>query len=544
MTKWTIRNRIVGSFGIVLALMIASAGVAYTRLAGIERETKSLRTDSLPGLSYSIAAQDAWSRNFLLLEEYVRQADATLEGKIELKLTSSRQELDKAISNYEPMPTTQEERRLFEAFKSAKADFIHGEEAILATAGKTGRQNERVARILETEINQAFDKGESAIEALVALNRSDTQTSTDDISNHVTSAAFAVAISLVVALIFAAVFGLNLLRAIVKPLDSLNGVVTVMSRGDFTQRVHVPARDEFGALADGFNRMTDDLTTLVGQVQQSGIQVSTSVTEIAATAKEQQATAHEIAATTTEIGATSREISATSKELVKTMSDVSRVAEHSATLAGAGQVGVTHMEETMQHVVEAAGLVNAKLATLNEKAGNISLVVTTITKVADQTNLLSLNAAIEAEKAGEYGRGFAVVATEIRRLADQTAVATYDIDQMVKAIQAAVSAGVMSMDKFSEQVRRGMQVIQEVGGQLSQVIQQVQALAPRFEAITEGMQAQATGAEQITDALTQLSEAARQTVDSLRQSNLAIDELNHVSLGLRSGVHDFTLQVA
>ena len=113
----------------------------------------------------------------------------------------------------------------------------------------------------------------------------------------------------------------------------------------------------------------------------------------------------------------------------------------------------------MRHVMEAAGSINAKLAVLNEKAGNINQVVTTITKVADQTNLLSLNAAIEAEKAGEYGRGFAVVATEIRRLADQTAVATYDIEQMVKEIQSAVTAGVMGMDKFSEEVRRGMQEV-------------------------------------------------------------------------------------
>jgi methyl-accepting chemotaxis protein WspA len=195
-------------------------------------------------------------------------------------------------------------------------------------------------------------------------------------------------------------------------------------------------------------------------------------------------------------------------------------------------------------VIEAAGSINARLAVLSEKAGNISQVVTTITKVADQTNLLSLNAAIEAEKAGEYGRGFAVVATEIRRLADQTAVATYDIEQMVREIQSAVAAGVMGMDKFSEEVRRGMQDVQQVGGQLSQVIQQVQALAPRVEAVNEGMQAQASGAEQITQALTQLSEAAQQTVDSLRQSGLAIDELNQVAIGLRSGVSRFTLQAA
>ena len=167
--------------------------------------------------------------------------------------------------------------------------------------------------------------------------------------------------------------------------------------------------------------------------------------------------------------------------------------------------------------------------------------MTTITKVADQTNLLSLNAAIEAEKAGEYGRGFAVVATEIRRLADQTAVATYDIEQMVKEIQSAVSAGVMGMDKFSEEVRRGMQDVQQIGGQLTEIIQQVQALAPRCEAVNEGMQAQATGAEQITQALAQLSEAAQQTVESLRQSGQAIDGLNQAAIGMRSGVSRFKL---
>jgi methyl-accepting chemotaxis protein WspA len=281
------------------------------------------------------------------------------------------------------------------------------------------------------------------------------------------------------------------------------------------------------------------LKMLVGQVQSAGIQVNSSVTEIAATAKEQQATATEIAATTTEIGATSREISATSKELAKTMNEVSDVAEQTATLAGNGQTSLTRMEETMRLVMDAAGNINARLGVLNEKAGHITQVVTTITKVADQTNLLSLNAAIEAEKAGEFGRGFAVVATEIRRLADQTAVATFDIEKIVKEIQSAVTAGVMGMDKFSEEVRRGMSEVQNAGQQLVQIIHQVQALPPRFVAVTEGMQAQATGAEQISDALGQLSEASQQTVDSLRQSNEAIAGLNQVATDLRSAVTRF-----
>lgn len=284
------------------------------------------------------------------------------------------------------------------------------------------------------------------------------------------------------------------------------------------------------------SRMAGDLVRLIEQAKAGGLQVNTSVTEIAATAKEQQATASEIAATTTEIGATAKEISATSRELVRTMGEVSSGAEQSATLATSGQEGLGRMEETMRQVTEAASSINAKLAALNEKAGNITQVVTTITKVADQTNLLSLNAAIEAEKAGEHGRGFAVVATEIRRLADQTAVATYDIEQIVKEMQSAVSAGVMSMDKFSDEVRRGVDNVRQVGGQLSQIIQQVQTMTPRFEMVSEGVQAQATGAQQISDALGQLSEAVQQTVETQRQSNLAIDQLNETAKTLKTGI--------
>jgi methyl-accepting chemotaxis protein WspA len=152
-------------------------------------------------------------------------------------------------------------------------------------------------------------------------------------------------------------------------------------------------------------------------------------------------------------------------------------------------------------------LVNAKLAILNEKAGNINQVVVTIVKVADQTNLLSLNAAIEAEKAGEYGRGF-VVATEVRRLADQTAVATYDIEQMVREIQ---SGGVGRRDGHG-QVLRGSapRHVRGAAGRRAAVaiIHQVQALAPRVLMVNEGMQAQATGAEQINQALVQLGDAS------------------------------------
>jgi methyl-accepting chemotaxis protein WspA len=324
--------------------------------------------------------------------------------------------------------------------------------------------------------------------------------------------------------------------------------ITEIGRGNLDVRLtldqsHDPTR-EFTELEVEFERMTRNLAALIGIVQQSSTQVHTSALEIAATAKQQQATANEIAATTSEVGATSKEIAATSNELASTMRSVTNVADETASLAGNGQSELTRLATSMTQITEAAGSINARLAVLSEKAANINTVITTITKVADQTNLLSLNAAIEAEKAGEYGRGFAVVATEIRRLADQTALATRDIEQIVKEMQSAVTAGVMGMDKFSEQVRRGVETSNQVSEQLTQIITHVQTLAPNFETVSEGMQSQAEGARQISDALTQLSEAATQTVESLSQSNQAIDQLNEAAHGLRGGMSRFTIRAA
>ena len=330
--------------------------------------------------------------------------------------------------------------------------------------------------------------------------------------------------------------------AVSGPLNQLVGGIERLRGGDFTQRLALNRADEFGVLGNGLDRLADDLSTIVGQVQRSGLQVHTNAGQIAETARAQQTTANEIATTTTGLGQTSQEISATSRALVKTMSEVNAVSEETGQLAGSGQTAIGSMEATMRRLIEASGAITAKLDVLSEKTSNINSVVTTITKVADQTNLLSLNAAIEAEKAGEYGLGFSVVAMEIRRLADQTAVATYDIEKMVKEMQAAVAGGVMGMDKFSGELRGGVEEIRAVSGQLARIIQQVQTLTPRFQTVNAGMQSQAAGAQQINETLVQLGNAARQTAESLRQSNLAIEQLNEAARGLQNSVARFKLK--
>jgi methyl-accepting chemotaxis protein WspA len=537
MKNWSIKQRILGSFALILILMALMAGISAVNLSSIEKSATSLRKDSTPGLYYSTMINAAWYENLLLAQQIAEIDDNDSDRQTNIALLRRNAErLDRLQDDYEKSVFSDDDRKIFIDFKEARQKY----RAMFTEVLKMDfSQHAAVHKVLTEQVRPQWRVAYQLTQRMVEKNKAIADDAAASIGEAVTAAQFTMLIALMTALLAALVCGFFLMRAINEPLQRLMGILDIMRSGDFSRRMEMGRNDEFGHLGAGFNRMTDDLTTLVTQAQKSSAQVATSVTEIAATSKQQQATAAETAATTTEIGATSREIFATSRDLVRTMSEVSVVSEQTSVLAGSGQSGLTRMEDTMQSVMDAAGSVSAKLAILNEKAGNINQVVTTITKVADQTNLLSLNAAIEAEKAGEHGRGFAVVATEIRRLADQTAVATYDIEVMVKEIQSAVAAGVMGMDKFSDQVRRGMQEVQNASGQLSQIIAQVQALAPRFQSVNEGMQAQANNAEQINQALGQLSEAAQQTVESLRQSSQAIEELNLVSNELRNGVSRF-----
>jgi methyl-accepting chemotaxis protein WspA len=543
MRTLSIRNRILASFSLILLVVAGLGAIIYSRIATVEGHGIGLRADSVPGLYQSSLIRDALARDYLMLATQVIEPDPAVKARSEGPIANQQALIDRLIADYERRIVADSDRDTFSKFKIAYADYRQTANGLL---GETMNVNDlqAVKRRILFQFEPKYGAALKAIGDVSLLDQQRSIATLDEIDGELSWLLTGVAISFLLALAVASIAGFTLLRAITLPLRRLGLAMDAMRQGDFTQRLDIHRQDELGDLADGFNRMADEVMALVGQVQKSGIRVSTSMTEIAATSKQQQATASEVAATTTQIGVTSREIAATSRELVRTMTDVTAVAEQAAGLASSGQSGLAHMEETMGLVMAAAGSINAKLAVLNEKAGDINQVVTTITKVADQTNLLSLNAAIEAEKAGEYGRGFAVVSSEIRRLADQTAVATYDIDQMVKEIQAAVSAGVMGMDKFSEEVRRGLHDVNEVGAKLSDVITQVQTLAPRFETVSEGMQAQATGAEQISEALVQLTEATQQTVESLRQSSSAIDELNQVSGNLHGSISRFKLAAA
>ncbi len=351
-------------------------------------------------------------------------------------------------------------------------------------------------------------------------------------------------ITLVLAVIAAMVLG----RAIARPIGRMVEAAQRISQGNLTGANELLGqeaegkqltRDETGRLRAAMGAMSRNLSSLLGQVQRSSIQLVSTATEIAATAREQENTVTDLGASSTEVVAAVKQISATSQELSQTMDAVRATANQTGGVAGQSRDSLAAMEASMRQLAGATTAISGRLAAISDKAASITGLVTTINKVAEQTNLLSLNAAIEAEKAGEYGLGFSVVAREIRRLADQTALATLDIGATVKEMQSAVASGVMEVDKFTGEVTRGVGAVGEISRQLGGVIEQVQALAPRFDTVNEGMRAQSAGASQISEAMTGWSEGARRAAASLRQFNDATSQLREAARGLQEEMARF-----
>jgi methyl-accepting chemotaxis protein WspA len=306
-------------------------------------------------------------------------------------------------------------------------------------------------------------------------------------------------------------------------------------------RADSAATDETEALAHAIATMTGDLRGLIGRVQRSSVALVSAATSIQAASREQEGVVADLGASTSEAVAAVREIAATSQDLLATMDEVNRMASDAGAMATRGRQGLAGMGETMHQLDESTGSFHAKLSVISERANAINLAVTTITKVADQTNLLSINAAIEAEKAGEYGLGFLVVAREIRRLADQTAIASLDIERIVKDMQVGVTAGVMEMDRFTQRVREGVREIADVSGSLAGIIEGVQGISGRFAQVTEGMRMQAIGAEQIRESMGRLSDGADRTSASIGDLGAAAAQLRSAVGGLKEEVSRFVL---
>jgi methyl-accepting chemotaxis protein WspA len=326
-----------------------------------------------------------------------------------------------------------------------------------------------------------------------------------------------------------------------QPIQTAAGAAVRVSEGDLSRQIEVAGQGEVRTLLAAVSRMIGDLSARLLRIRSAGREVLGAAEAVRATATAQQAVVNDLSGSTAQIAAAISEMSATGRQLAAASTAVAESATETAERAASGQEALGRLREAIAAVADATRSVCATLAEIRERADGVDRVIAAITRIASRTNLLSINATIEAEKAGAHGRGFRVVASEVNRLADQTAAAALEVEEIISGLRHSVSSGTAAMQGLEGVVAEGVGTAESIGGDLSGILGSVQLLGERFTELREGISAQSEGASQISDAMSQVTRGSGETRAAVERLLDAGTRLEQAAETLGQAVEGFRL---
>jgi methyl-accepting chemotaxis protein len=327
-----------------------------------------------------------------------------------------------------------------------------------------------------------------------------------------------------------------------------NSVKTILvemekfAEGDLTVQV-VPKNenDEIGKLFVGFNKSVHNIKGIVENIVEAVHATASAANQISSSSEEMAAGAQEQSSQTAEVASAVEEMTKTILETTKNSSQAAGAAKNSGSIAKEGGIVVSQTIEGMNRVAEVVKQSAVTVQALGKSSDQIGEIIQVIDDIADQTNLLALNAAIEAARAGEQGRGFAVVADEVRKLAERTTKATKEIAMMIKQIQKDTEGAVASMQQGTIEVEKGKELADKAGESLNQIITGAEQVVDMVTQVAAASEEQSSAAEQISKNVEAISSVAHESTNGVQQIARAAEDLNHLTENLQNLIHRFKI---
>ncbi|KNX76984.1 chemotaxis protein [Pseudomonas sp. 250J] len=526
-------------FGIMALLVVALGGFALQQMTSMRQQSEQVDNNWLPSvISVGRMTQDMLRIRALTLRLLVN-TDPAAQQQNRARIEEIKGGLSKAQNHYDGLIVLPEERTLFDRYQVLERQYmtLQGQVVQQATDGHV----QAAAALVNGEMNQLADQMTATLNELIELNNHQANSATDLAEAVYNGAKVWVGVLLVIALSLTVVLALALTRSIVRPLGQSLKVAETVATGDLTPQITVQGDDEPARLLAALKSMQQSLRETIGRISDSASQLASAseelsaVTEDATRGLQQQSMEIEQAATAV------NQMTAAVEEVASNAVATSEASRESDQIARRGREQVQATVTAIEALANGVAGNAEEVGQLAQQVHDISKVLDVIGSIAEQTNLLALNAAIEAARAGEAGRGFAVVADEVRALAHRTQTSTQEIEQMIVAIRSGAERAVQGMQHSDAQARSTLDGAHAAGQALEAIAAAIGQINERNLVIASASEQQAQVAREVDRNLTTIRDLAHQSSAGAEETSAASQALSRLAVDLNTLVQRFSV---
>ncbi|EKB17701.1 methyl-accepting chemotaxis protein [Aeromonas veronii] len=538
----SIGQKLSAGFAVLAICVCLLAGYGVSRLSYLNQQSTLLADNLIPSVRYAtqmnIALLDARRSQLSMVIAMDNNDSAEIE-RTQQGVMEAKARFEKATADYGRLAfNAVDEEQTFRALKTAGEAYfaVH---TPLYQAAKSSHSN--IREILQGDIRVSLDQATKLTADLREINERIGREMDAHGEDAYNSSRVLSLITGAATLIFVVLIAWYLSQQIKRPVNRLLEAVDKIAAGDLTHRLDLHAfnRDELGQLAKGFAQMQDNLRKLVGEVSGSVVQMSSAVEEISAVARQSadnmNAQQHEL----NQLATAMNEMQATVQEVSRNTSDAASAATSASETA---ELGAQTVNDSILRIERVAGAIESTavvIRQLGDDSRNIGMVLEVIRGIAEQTNLLALNAAIEAARAGEQGRGFAVVADEVRTLAKRTQDSTSQINTIIAELQQRAEQAGSTMQQSQELMNTTVATAREAGESISQISGSVSSISHMNIQIATATEEQGAVSEELNRNVVNISHASEEVAAGATQMAQACNELNHLASQLQDMVRRF-----
>jgi methyl-accepting chemotaxis protein len=526
-------------FGLITALTVAIGLFALSVMSDMREGTRQISEDWLPGvMTLSHAAQNVQRVRALTLRMMLTSNPLALEENY-AKIENLKAETRKELSAYEKTIREPEDRAIFERFKAAEASYMQLQGKVVELTRKN--QLDEAREIINGEMNQHADALSKSLSDLIEFND---RGANDAASTNVEiffKARTGVMWALVIVSLASLVLGIGLIRSIVIPLRQSVELAKVVATGNLTTHIEITGTDEPAQLMAALRSMQGNLRDTIVAIAESSSQLASASEELSTVTEDSSRGLHQQNVEIEQAATAITQMTAAAEDVARNAVSTADATRASDQTAQQGRQQVLQTVDAIGELVRVVGASADEVEDLAARVRDISQVLDVIRTVAEQTNLLALNAAIEAARAGEAGRGFAVVADEVRSLAHRTQRSTQEIEQLVNAIEQGTDQAVNAMQSSNTRARDTLGVAQLAGQALDQIASSFTQINERNLVIASAAEQQAQVARVVDINLSNIRDLASQTAAGATQTSAASQELSRLAVSLNSLVMKFTV---